>query len=289
MSLWGLEFMQRALLAALLTGLAAPAIGIFLVQRRQALIGDGIGHVALTGVGLGLLTGRSPVITAVVVATAGAVAIELVRHYGKASADVALAILFYGGIAGGVLLTGLSGNTAATLNTYLFGSVTTVSRADLRVVVGLTVVVLLLVFGLSRQLFAMSQDEEFARVTGMPVRAYGILLATMAAVTVTLSMRTVGLLLVSALMVVPVAAAQQLTRAFRVTFMLALAIGVTAALAGVVLSFYVDAPSGPSIVLLAIVAFVLSWPAGALLRRRRAVLNAPTEKEASWSSERQHG
>jgi zinc transport system permease protein len=277
MNLLSLEFMQRALIAALLTGLAAPAIGIFLVQRRQALIGDGIGHVALTGVGLGLLTGRSPVLTAVLVATVGAVVIELVRHYGRASADVALAILFYGGIAGGVLITGLSGNTAATLNTYLFGSVTTVSRADLWVVVGLTLVVLLLVFGLSRQLFAMCQDEEFARVTGMPVRAYGILLAVMAAVTVTLSMRTVGLLLVSALMVVPVATAQQLTRAFRITFVLALTIGVVAALAGVVLSYYVDVPSGPTIVLLAIVVFVLSWPAGALLHRRRAALISAVE------------
>jgi zinc transport system permease protein len=268
MSLLSLEFMQRAIIAALLTGLAAPAIGIFIVQRRQALIGDGIGHVALTGVGLGLLTGGSPVIAAVLVATAGAVVMELLRHYRKTTADVALAILFYGGIAGGVLITSLSGNTAATLNTYLFGSITTVSTADLWVVVGLTFVVLLCVFGFARQLFALCQDEEFARVAGIPVRAYGILLAVLTAVTVTLSMRTVGLLLVSALMIVPVAAAQQLSRAFRVTFVIAVLIGVSAALVGVVLSYYVDVPSGPSIVLLAIAMFALSWPAGALVQRR---------------------
>jgi zinc transport system permease protein len=268
MSLLSLEFMQRAIIAALLTGLAAPAIGIFIVQRRQALIGDGIGHVALTGVGLGLLTGGSPVIAAVLVATAGAVVMELLRHYRKTSADVALAILFYGGIAGGVLITSLSGNTAATLNTYLFGSITTVSTADLWVVVGLTFVVLLCVFGFARQLFTLCHDEEFARVAGIPVRAYGILLAVLTAVTVTLSMRTVGLLLVSALMVVPVAAAQQLSRAFRVTFVIAVLIGVFAALVGVVLSYYVDVPSGPSIVLLAIAMFALSWPAGAFVQRR---------------------
>ena len=268
MSLLSLEFMQRAIIAALLTGLAAPAIGIFIVQRRQALIGDGIGHVALTGVGLGLLTGGSPVIAAVLVATAGAVVMELLRQYRKTTADVALAILFYGGIAGGVLITSLSGNTAATLNTYLFGSITTVSTADLWVVVGLTFVVLLCVFGFARQLFALCQDEEFARVAGIPVRAYGILLAVLTAVTVTLSMRTVGLLLVSALMVVPVAAAQQLSRAFRVTFVIAVLIGVFAASVGVVLSYYVDVPSGPSIVLLAIALFALSWPAGALVQRR---------------------
>jgi zinc transport system permease protein len=276
MSLLSLEFMQRAIIAALLTGLAAPAIGIFIVQRRQALIGDGIGHVALTGVGLGLLTGGSPVITAVLVATAGAVVMELLRHYRKTSADVALAILFYGGIAGGVLITSLSGNTAATLNTYLFGSITTVSSTDLWVVVALTFVVLLCVFGFARQLFALCQDEEFARVAGLPVRAYGILLAVLAAVTVTLSMRTVGLLLVSALMVVPVAAAQQLSRAFRVTFVIAVLIGVAAALVGVVLSYYVDVPSGPSIVLLSIAMFALSWPAGALVQRRTSARRLPT-------------
>lgn len=269
MSLLSLEFMQRALVAALLTGLAAPAIGTFLVQRRQALMGDGIGHVALTGVALGLLTGRAPVLTAIIVAIFGAVAIELVRQRGKASADVALAMLFYGGIAGGVLITGLAGSSAATLNTYLFGSITTVSTSDLWVVAGLAMVVLVIVLGLRRQFFALSQDEEFARVAGLPVRAYGILLAVMAAVTVTVSMRTVGLLLVSALMVVPVATSQQLSRSFRATLLLSMVLGVAAAVLGVVFSYYVDAPSGPSIVILSLAGFAAAWPLGAALRRRR--------------------
>ncbi len=95
------DFMQRAFLAAVLVGLAAPAVGVFLVQRRMALMGDGIGHVALTGVALGFLLGTAPVATAVVVATAGAVVIELVRQSGRTSGDVALSLLFYGGIAGG--------------------------------------------------------------------------------------------------------------------------------------------------------------------------------------------
>ncbi len=265
-----LEFMQRALLAALCTGLAAPAVGTYLVQRRLALMGDGIGHTALTGVALGLLTGQAPVPAALLVATAGAVSIELVRERGRASADVALAMLFYGGIAGGVLLTGLAGGSAATLNTYLFGSLTTVSPADLVAVVSLSAVVLVLAVGLSRPLFAICQDEEYARVTGIPVRAYNLLIAVLAAVTVTLAMRTVGLLLVSALMVVPVATAQQLTRGFRTTLGMALLLGVGASLSGVVLSFYVDVAPGASIVVLAIGGFVLAWPFGLVLSRRRA-------------------
>lgn len=270
MSLLTLEFMQRALLAAVCTGVAAPAVGIYLVQRRLALMGDGVGHTALTGVALGLLTGQAPVLTALLVATAGAVTIELVRERGRASADVALAMLFYGGIAGGVLLTGLAGGTAATLNTYLFGSLTTVSPADLVAVVSLSAVVLALALGLSRPLFAICQDEEYARVTGIPVRAYNVLIAVLAAVTVTLAMRTVGLLLVSALMVVPVATAQQLTRGFRATLGLALLLGVGASLSGVVLSFYVDVAPGASIVVLALAGFALAWPLGVALTRRRA-------------------
>src|SRR4030095_16718012 len=122
----------RALVGALITGACAPAIGIYLVQRRLSLIGDGIGHVALTGVGLGLLLQSSPVLTAVFAAAAGAVAIELVRERGRTSGDVALAIMFYGGIAGGVALVQVSSNrSSANLLSYLFGSLVTTSREDL--------------------------------------------------------------------------------------------------------------------------------------------------------------
>lgn len=266
--LWSYEFMRRALIAALLTGLAAPSVGTYLVHRRLALMGDGIGHVALTGVAVGLLTGWAPVWTAVVVAIAGAVTIEVVRARGKASADVALAMLFYGGIAGGVLLTGLAGSSAATLNTYLFGSITTVSSDDLLVIAVLAVTVAVFAVGLGPQLFAVCQDEEFARACGIPVRLYSILIAVMAAVTVAVAMRTVGLLLVSALMVVPVATAMQVTRGFRSTFGLAVTLGVVPSLAGVVFAYYVDVPPGASIVVLALVGFVLAWPLGTLVRRR---------------------
>lgn len=263
------DFMQRALIGATLTGLAAPAVGTYLVQRRQALIGDGIGHVALTGVALGLLTGAFPVLTAVLVATAGAVTIEVVRMRGRASGDVALAMLFYGGIAGGVLLTGLAGNSAATLNTYLFGSLTTVSPTDLWVIATLAVVVLALSLGLRRQLFAVCHDEEYARVAGLPVPVYNVLLAVMAALTVTTAMRVVGLLLVSALMVVPVATAQQLSRSFRSTLLLAMALGVVVSLAGVLFSYYVDVAPGASIVVVAILGFVAVSAGSGLASRRR--------------------
>jgi zinc transport system permease protein len=274
--LLALDFMQRALIAGLLTGLAAPAIGTYLVQRRLALMGDGIGHIAITGVALGLLTGTAPVLTAVVVAIVGATTIELIRARGRTSGDVALALLFYGGIAGGVLLIGLAGQGAATLNIYLFGSLTTVSPSDLWVVVILAATVLTTAVGLAPQLFAVCQDEEFARVAGLRVRALSVLIAVMAAVTVTVAMRTVGLLLVSALMVVPVATAQQLTRSFRGTFVAACGLGVAACLSGIVTSYYADVAPGATIVVLALGGFGLAVALGTVVRRRRgAVAAAP--------------
>ncbi|MFF8805196.1 metal ABC transporter permease [Streptomyces omiyaensis] len=263
-------FMQRALLAAVLVGVTAPAVGIYLVQRRQALMGDGIGHVAMTGVGLGFLLNSSPVWMATLVAVAGSVAMELIRSYGKTRGDLALALLFYGGMAGGVLLINLSPTGSnANLTSYLFGSLSTVSPEDITAIGVLAAFVVLVTVGLRRQLFAVSQDEEFARVTGLPVRLLNLLIAVTAAVTVTVAMRVVGLLLVSALMVVPVAAAQQLSKSFRATFVLAVATGVTVTLAGTVTSYYQDVPPGATIVLYAIGVFVLMTLLAAPLARRR--------------------
>ncbi|MET7455358.1 metal ABC transporter permease [Streptomyces sp. NPDC005574] len=264
-------FMQRALLAAVLVGITAPAVGIYLVQRRQALLGDGIGHVAMTGVGLGFLLSTSPVWMATAVSVLGAVLMELIRWYGRTRGDIALAMLFYGGMAGGVMLINLApGGSNANLMSYLFGSLTTVSRSDVTAICLLAGFVVLVTLGLRRQLFAVSQDEEFARVTGLPVRALNLLTAITAAVTVTVAMRVVGLLLVSALMVVPVAAAQQLTRSFAATFAVAVAIGVTVTVSGTVTSYYQYVPPGATIVLMAIAAFFVLTLLAAPLARRRA-------------------
>ncbi len=299
MDIFAYEFMQRALLAAAFTGLAAPAVGTYLVQRRLALMGDGIGHVAVTGVALGLLTGSSPTWTAVIVATLGAALIEVIRGRGHTNGDVALALLFYGGLAGGVLLTGIGGQSAATLQQYLFGSLLTTSVIDVWVTVGLALVVVLVAVGLAPQLFAVAQDQEFSQVAGLNVRFYNLLVAVLAAVTVTVAMRTVGLLLVSALMVVPVATAQQVTRSFRSTLGLAMALGVLAALGGLTASAFTSADvivaPGSTIVLISLAGFLLTWPVGIVLRRRASLrtpfpaLGDPTRRESSETHPHVHG
>ncbi|WP_328831554.1 metal ABC transporter permease [Streptomyces sp. NBC_00252] len=271
MDLLDYAFMQRALIAAVLVGITAPAIGIYLVQRRQPLMGDGIGHVAMTGVGLGFLLNASPVWMATAVSALGSVLMELIRWYGKTRGDIALAMLFYGGMAGGVMFVNLApGGSNANLNSYLFGSLSTVSQSDVTAIGILAAFVIVVTLGLRRQLFAVNHDEEFARVTGLPVRALNLLTAVTAAVTVTVAMRVVGLILVSALMVVPVAAAQQLTRSFGATLAIAGVIGVTVTVSGTVTSYYQDVPPGATIVLLTIAAFIALTALATPLARRRA-------------------
>ncbi|MFC6153679.1 metal ABC transporter permease [Nocardioides yefusunii] len=278
LDLLSMEFMVRALLAAFFTGLAVPAVGTYMVQRRMSLMGDGLGHVAVTGVAIGLVTSASPTWTAVVAAILGAVAIELIRERGLSGGDVALALLFYGGLAGGIFVAGLGGQSTSKLQQYLFGSITTISWGDVLVTVILAAVLLVLCVGLAPQLFAVAHDQEFARVSGLNTRFYNLLVAILAAISVTVAMRTVGLLLVSALMVIPVATAQQVTSSFRRTLWMSMTVGMTAAVGGLLTAAgapsSADVAPGASIVLVALAIFLVAWPFGAWMRRRDR-LNAP--------------
>ena len=268
--------MQRALLVALLVGLVAPVVGTYLVQRRLSLLGDGIGHVALTGVALGWVVGSVANLAprdalalpgAVVAALVGAVLIEFLRDRGAVSGDVVLALLFYGGIAGGVLLIGVAGGTSANLTAYLFGSISTVTTGDLVLTAALSVLILTIGLGLRSALFTVSQDPEFARSSGLPVQQLNITVAVLAALTVTVAMRVVGVLLVSALMIVPVAIAQLLTTSFRRTMAIAMTIGVSVCVTGLTITYWNNVSPGATIVLLAIGLYAVLGPARGLVRR----------------------
>lgn len=269
-SLWAHGFMRRALLAAFLVGLLAPSVGVYLVQRRLALIGDGLGHVALAGVAIGLVTANNPVWTALIVAVAGACVVEWIRTSGRTGSDSALAIMFYGGIAAGlVVVSRAPDGTPANLNAYLFGSITTTTRSDVILFAALAVVVVSVTVGMRRHLFAASNDDEFARASGLPIMRLNLLVAVLTAVTVVVSMRVVGLLLVSALMVVPVAAAQQFARSFTGTMAAAIGLGVLSSVGGVATSRFASTPSGPTIILWAVGLFVLAAAVRGTVTRRR--------------------
>jgi zinc transport system permease protein len=251
--------MQRALIACVAVGAFAPMIGTFLVQKRLALVGDGIGHVAFAGVGAGLLLTVWPVWTALLFAVVGAMGVEWLRLRRKASGDLALALFFYTGIAlGAVFASGGPGHDVE-LETlpFLFGDPLAISAAGLWVIVGIGATVLVAGVALGGVLFAVVTDEDWSRVSGLPVTGVSLGLAVVAAAVIVGGMRVVGILLIAALMVLPVASAQLLARSFRQTLRLAVAIGAGAALVGLIVARPLGVSVGGSIVLTAGVIFAI--------------------------------
>jgi zinc transport system permease protein len=267
MSILDADFMRLAFATGAVVGILAPAVGFFLVQRRMSLIGDGIGHVAFAGVAAGYLLGVSPVATALLASVGGAVAIEWLRTRRRAAGDQALALLFYTGIAAGVVLVSAAGALNANLFAFLFGSILTVTRGDLLLVSILGVVGVALIALLYRALVAVALDEESARVSGIPVGTLNVVLAGLAGVTIAVSMRIVGILLIAALMVLPVIAASLVAWSIRSTILLAIALGLAAVFVGLAVAYYADLAPGGAIVLTAAGSYVLVGLGSAARRR----------------------
>jgi len=248
--------MQRALLACVAVGAFAPTIGAFLVQKRLSLVGDGVGHVAFAGVGFGLLLGMSAVWTALVFAVAGAIGVELLRAKKKIAGDLALALFFYAGIALGVVFATKAG--VDDLEIYLFGDPLTMTSSSLAAVVLIGGVVAIGVWSLRRVLFAIVTDEAWARAEGLPVDTLSVALAALTAAVIVAGMKVVGLLLVAALMVLPVASAQLLSRSFRRTVLLAAGIGAASAFVGLIVGQVADLSISGCIVLVAAAVFTVA-------------------------------
>ncbi len=218
----------------------------------------------------------------------GAITIELVRQSGRTSGDTALAMLFYGGIAGGVLLIGLAGGTSAQLNSYLFGSISTVRWSDISLITILGLAIIVLGVGLAPALFSVTNDEDFARSTGLPVRTLSLLIAILSALTVAVAMRVVGSLLVSALMVIPVAIAQLGARSFRSTMAIAMALGVIICTCGLSLTYFVDLSPGATIVVGAIGLYAIGFTIRAIVDRIRRVRRLRAARGHNQHPEREH-
>jgi zinc transport system permease protein len=261
------EYLQLALVAALAVGASVPLIGAFLVQRRLSLLGDGLGHLAFAGVGIGVLAGRAPLWTALVVAVAGALVVERIRRRSRSSGDLALSLIFYGGIAvGNVLLS--RAPRGANAQSWLFGALLTVTRTETAVLFATAVVIAGVVAVAGRALFAVVLDEEGARVAGLPVAFLNDTVMVLAAVAVVVGMRTVGILLVSALMVLPVGAASAVTTSFRGLLLGSALLGAVSAVTGLVAARVFDLAAGGAIVLVAAASFVVATGLGSRRRPR---------------------
>jgi zinc transport system permease protein len=233
-----------------------PMLGSFLVARRYSLVSDSLAHVSLAGVGAGLLLGFAPVAAAVPVTVAGALLLEWLRQKRQLSGEVGLAILMSGGLAIAVVLAGLARGANSDFNSYLFGSIATTSQADLLALAVIAPIVLAVVAWNYRALLHISFDEDSARIAGYRVTLLNYLLVALTAVTVVLSLRIVGGLLISALLVMPVVTASRFAGGFMQTMLLAILVAAVAVIAGLVIAFYAGIAAGGAIVLAALVLLI---------------------------------
>lgn len=246
------DFMQRALLAGILVGFVCPLVGTFVVARRYAMIGDTLAHVSLAGVAAGMLARSYPLAWALGFSVGAALILERLRSAFSRQGELAIAVVLSTSLALAAVLISMGTGGGVDLMGYLFGSIITVTAQDVQLVGLLTVLALATVGFLYRDLFAVSFDEEHARVAGLSVRTASTLFTVLVALTVTIAMRVVGVLLVSSLIVVPVAAAMQLAGSFRTALWLSILIGELAVVGGLILSYYMNLAPGGTIVLMAV-------------------------------------
>ncbi len=251
-------FIVRGIEAGLIIALLAPLIGIFLVLKRYSLMADTIAHVSLAGVALGLLLRVNPLITTMITSITASLLIERLRITKKVFGESALALFLSGGLAIAIVLIGLAHGFSVDLFTYLFGSILTVKTGDVLIIAGVGIVVIGLLLAFYKELLYIAFEEEAARVSGIPTNFLNMLFILLAAMTVAISIPIVGILLVSALIVIPVITALQFKKGFQQTIVIAEIISVVSVLAGIFASFYLNLPSGAAIVLVSLIIFLIS-------------------------------
>lgn len=252
------DFMIRALLSGLLASFILPILGNFLVARRYSLIADSLAHVSLAGVGLGLLVGSSPLLFAVPIAILGALTLEWLRQGKKLSGDVSLAIVMSGGLALAVVLSNLAQNSSTDFSAFLFGSITTTTSGDVIALAIAVALALAVVCGGYRALLHVAFDEDSAKISGHNVTILNYLLVSVTAVITVLSLRIIGGLLMSALLVIPVIAAAQFARSFLQNILLAIVIAALAVISGLSFAFYAGVAAGGAIVLAALSLLIIA-------------------------------
>ncbi len=252
------EFMVRAFSAGVVIALIAPLIGNFIVVRRYSLLADTLSHVALAGVAISVLTHQQPVIVAVITTIIAGLLIEYLRLHRQIYGESVLAIFLSGSLALAVVLMSIGNGLNTDLLSVLFGSIATVSGTDLTIMLILGAVVVVLIVLFYKEFFLVSFDEELAKASGLRVRLLNTIIVVLAAITVALAMRIVGVLLIGALMVIPVITAMQFGRSFKATIGLSIIASMIAVLGGLVIAYYADLASGGTIVLVALCLFIPS-------------------------------
>jgi ABC-type Mn2+/Zn2+ transport system permease subunit len=258
LELFTYDFMQRSLLAAAMVGGLCSVIGVFVVLRGLAFVGAGTAHAAFAGVALGYLMGWPPLLLAIIFGLATVWITGWVEEKGRMKLDVSIGILYTTTMALAILFIGLMKTYNAEVYGYLFGSVLSVTSEELRTIGGLSILVLGLILLFSKELYFIAFDQEMAEASGVPARKIFFLLLTLVALTVVISLKTVGAILVFAMILIPASTAYQLTHSLRTLTIYSILIGISTSVSGVLISAVWDIPSGPAIVLLATSIFFLA-------------------------------
>jgi zinc transport system permease protein len=258
MDIFQYEFMQRALAAGIVIGIICPLAGIFLVLRRLSLLGDALSHISLTGVAAGLVCSINATLSALVFALAGSLGIEYLRRHYTQYAELAIALAMSGGMGLAVVLISLGKGNTATVLSFLFGSIVAVTPVDLYIIFAVGLLVCVSVMLLYRPLFYISFDEEGALLAGIPINKVNIYFMLLTAVTIAVSMRIVGALLVSSLMTIPAAISLQLAHSFKAAVSISVAAGLISVIAGLILSFYLSLAPGGTIILFSLLLLFLT-------------------------------
>lgn len=248
-------FMQRAFLAGVLVALSVACIGMVTVLRRQSMIGDALSHSSLAGVSIGLIAGVNPVGIAIVVSVLSAFGIEIFRRFFPKLSEIATAVIMSTGIGLAGVLSGFV--TAASFNSYLFGSLLSIPDEELLLVVVFSLVVLVLSALLYKELFFLGFDQEAARLAGVPARAINFIFTLLTAITIAIAARTVGTLVVSAQIVLPVASAMHLAKSYRGTYTMSMILSLFYTLLGLTLSSIFDLKPGGTIVITSVLGLIL--------------------------------
>lgn len=268
-AIFSYEFLQNAVLSGVIIGIIAPLLGLFIVVRRLALIADALSHVALAGIAGSLYLSQqvlffaalNPVYFGIGAAVGGSLLIEKLRGTYKHYEELAIPVILSAGIGVSAIFISLSQGFSADLVGYLFGSVSAVSRQDLMIVIVIAIIVIAFIRFLYKELFVLSFDPEYAKVSGVNARYIQIFFMVITALVIGASMRIVGILLVSSLMTVPVAAAMQLAKSFKGAMIYSIVLGESAVIIGLISAFYLDIAPGGTIVVTSVLLLllVLAW------------------------------
>lgn len=254
---WQYEFIQRAYLAGSFIAALCAILGLFLVLRKLSLIGDGLSHVSFGAIALGLFFGLYPFYVALPIVVLASYLILKLSEKSKIYGDAAIGIVSSAGIASGVILASLSSGFNVDLFSYLFGNILAISGQEVYLSVGLSLAVLLVIIFLYHDLFSATFDEEYARVSGVKIERLNFILTSLTAITVVLAIKIAGIMLVSALLILPAVTALQVARGFKAAIITAAAIAIFSVLIGISLSFYANLPAGATVVLVNLALFAL--------------------------------